>query len=204
MDAGLAVLSALAAYLLGSIPSAYVLLRLTKGMDIRTAGTGNVGALNAYQQLGPAGGLVVLAADVSKGLIAVLLPSWIGAPDWASYVGAFAVLAGHNWPVFLNFRGGKGAATILGVGLALAPPLAGIALIPVILLALGIRNVVVGALAGFLTFNVLTIATGESLSLVVVCWALTLGVIANYTAKGFKQIASAVKARRWRHIIFPE
>ena len=78
MDIGLAVVAILLGYLLGSVPSAYILLRLVKRIDIRTTGSGNVGALNTYQQLGPIGGIGVLLADVSKGVLAVYLPMWIG------------------------------------------------------------------------------------------------------------------------------
>ena len=204
MDTGLAVVGIFLGYLIGSVPSAYILLRLTTGVDVRTVGTGNVGALNVFQQLGPAGAVVVLLADVSKGAIAVLLPTWLGAPDWARYGSAFAVVAGHNWPVFLGFRGGKGAATILGVGLALAPLLAAISVAPVLILTLALRNVVVGVATGFLLYNTLTIATGEPWPLVTVCLVLTLGVVGNYVGHSLGQFASAIRNRRWRSMVFPD
>ena len=71
METWLAVLSIFLGYILGSIPSAYILVRLTRKTDIRTLGTGNVGALNAYQQMGPVAGIAILIADVSKGVVAV-------------------------------------------------------------------------------------------------------------------------------------
>lgn len=182
LEAWLAVLFIFLGYLMGSIPSAYILMRLAKGVDIRATGTGNVGALNVYQQRGAAAGVAVLATDISKGVLAVLLPSLIGLPDWASYGSAFSVVVGHNWPVYLKFRGGKGAATILGVGLAFAPYLAGIALAPTIVLVLAMRNVVTAAAFGFILFNILTIATGEPWPLVAVCLALTVGVVGSYLA----------------------
>lgn len=204
MEVWLGVLGIVVGYFLGSIPSAYIVLRLAGGVDVRSVGTGNVGALNAYQQRGLAAGVPVLVADVSKGVVAVLLPAWMGAPDWASYGSAASVLAGHNWPVFLSFRGGKGAATILGVGLALAPPLAAISLIPVAIGVIAIRNVVVGVASAFLLFNVLTIATGEPWSLVAVCLVLTLGVVSNYLARSISQVASAIRRRHWRSMVFPD
>ena len=204
MDIAMAVVGISVAYLLGSIPFAYIILRLTRGLDIRTLGTGNVGALNTYQQLGPAFGVAVLAGDVSKGTIAVFLPLWMGAEEWASYGSAIAVVVGHTWPLFLRFRGGKGAATILGVGLAIAPLLASISLIPVIVAVLAIRNVVAGVITAFVLFNVLTIVTGEPWGLVAVCLGLTLGVVANYIAKTFGQIFTAVRQRRWRSVVFPD
>ena len=204
MDNWLAALGIVLAYLLGSIPSAYLLLKLTKGQDIRTLGTGNVGALNMYQQMGLAAGVAVMLADVGKGVLAVHLPSLMGAPDGARYFSAIAVVAGHTWPIFLRLNGGKGAATILGVGLGLAPVLAGIALVPVIVAVVAIRNVVVGVALAFILFNILTIATGEPWALIGACLALTVGVVANYLARTIQQVASALRSRRWRSLLYPE
>ena len=201
---GLAALVIVLGYLLGSIPSAYIILRVAGKGDIRDLGTGNVGTLNAYQQMGPAGGLGVLVADVAKGALAVLLPTWIGAPDWAQFGGAVMVVAGHNWPIFLGFRGGKGAATILGVGFALAPFLALIALIPVVLSVVMVKNAVVGAILGFILFDVLTVVSGESWEVIAISFFLTIGVIAYYIIGSSNQIVSAIRRRHWRSMVFPE
>ncbi len=202
METWLAVLSIFLGYLLGSIPSAYILVRLTRKADIRTLGTGNVGALNTYQQLGPAAGIAILIADVSKGMVAVFLPLWIGAPDWARYGSAIAAVVGHTWPVFLSFRGGKGAATILGVALALAPPLAAIAVVPLVVATLTIRNVVIGVAAGFILFNVLTIVTGEPWSLIAVCLGLTFFVVGNYLVRTLRHTLTAIRQRRWHSVVY--
>ena len=204
MDVVLAAVGILLAYLVGSIPFAYILVRLTSGTDIRTQGTGNVGALNVYQHLGPMAGAAVLLADVGKGVVAVYLPLWLGGPDWARFGGAFAVIAGHNWPVFLGFRGGKGAASLLGVGFALAPPLAAIALIPVSLGALVLRNVVIGVAFGFLLYNILIIATGKPWDMVAVCLVLSLAVVANYLAKTLRHMIAAIRQRQWRAALYRE
>jgi len=108
-------------YLLGSIPFAYITARLKKGIDIKQVGSGNVGALAVYREVGPAFGLAVLAADVVKGVLAVFIARWLGLDLIWICVAGFAAVAGHNWPCFLRFRGGKGAATIMGVLLALMP-----------------------------------------------------------------------------------
>ena len=202
METWLAVLSIFLGYLLGSIPSAYILVRLTRKADIRTLGTGNMGALNTYQQLGPAAGIAILIADVSKGMVAVFLPLWIGAPDWARYGSAIAAVVGHTWPVFLSFRGGKGAATILGVALALAPPLAAIAVVPLVVATLTIRNVVIGVAAGFILFNVLTIVTGEPWSLIAVCLGLTFFVVGNYLVRTLRHTLTAIRQRRWHSVVY--
>jgi len=108
-------------YLLGSIPFAYIAGRLKKGVDVRQVGGGNVGALNVMREIGVAVGFAVLAADVAKGVVAVFVAQWLGLSLIWVFVVGFAAVAGHNWPVFLRFRGGKGAATIMGVLLALVP-----------------------------------------------------------------------------------
>lgn len=115
------ILAIVTGYLLGSIPFAYVAGRLKKGIDIRQVGSGNVGALNTMREIGLLAGLAVLIADIAKGLIAVLIARWLGLPLIWVFIAGFAAVVGHNWPIFLGFKGGKGAATTLGVFLALVP-----------------------------------------------------------------------------------
>lgn len=114
-------------YLLGSIPSAYLAGRLRKGIDIRKAGSRNMGAVNVYYEVGLVDAVLVSLADLSKGVAAILLVrSLSGIPLIAGFdlltglTGAAAV-AGHMFPVFLRFRGGKGGATATGVLLFLMP-----------------------------------------------------------------------------------
>ena len=115
-------ISALAAYLIGSIPVAYIFGRVLKGLDIREHGSGNMGATNAFRVLGKGPGTIVLILDIVKGVIPVtLLANAFGLADPLSLVIiAVAVVAGHNWTVFLGFKGGKGMATSLGVLIGLA------------------------------------------------------------------------------------
>ena len=115
------IMAIVIAYLLGSIPFAYIAGRLKKRVDIRQVGGGNVGALNAVRELGPAIGVPVLIADIGKGALAVLVAHWLGLSMIWTFVVGFAAVAGHNWPVSLGFKGGKGAATALGVLLVLVP-----------------------------------------------------------------------------------
>lgn len=115
------IIAIIIGYLLGSIPFAYIAGRLKKGVDIRQVGSGNVGALNVIRQVRIAIGFTALIADIAKGLLAVFVALWLELSlTWVLVVG-FAAVAGHNWPVFLRFRGGKGGATIMGVLLALVP-----------------------------------------------------------------------------------
>jgi glycerol-3-phosphate acyltransferase PlsY len=108
-------------YLLGSIPFAYIIIRLKTGTDIREKGSGNAGALAVWREVGPAYGIIALVADVGKGVLAIYVARWLGLDTIWICAAGFAAVAGHNWPVFLGFRGGKGAATIMGVLLALMP-----------------------------------------------------------------------------------
>lgn len=117
------VLLLIAAYLLGSIPTSYIVGRLARGIDLREHGSGNLGATNAFRVLGWRLALPVLVVDVAKGWAPThFFPLWDGrsASEWALAYGAAAVL-GHAFSVWVGFRGGKGVATGAGVFLALAP-----------------------------------------------------------------------------------
>ncbi|MEZ5072647.1 MAG: glycerol-3-phosphate 1-O-acyltransferase PlsY [Bacteroidales bacterium] len=124
----------IAAYLLGSIPSAVWLGRALKGVDLRDHGSGNAGATNAFRVLGTPIGIAVLLLDMGKGYLAVSLvriqdlwlPGSEGYDLFRIGLGLVAVL-GHIFPVFARFRGGKGVATLAGIGLALNLPAAGAA-----------------------------------------------------------------------------
>ncbi len=201
MDLVVAILLGLGAYSLGSVPTAYVLVRLVKGADIREAGTGNVGALNTYHQVGLWGGLLVLAVDAGKGALAVLVPAWAGAPDWTMFLTTPLVVAGHNWPMFLGFRGGKGAASIFGISLVVAPVLTLITLGPVVLVVLLIRNVVWGTAFGFVLLNTLLVATQQSTGQIAHCAALTVLVTASYLVSIRERISTSIRTRQWRELL---
>ncbi len=116
-----------AAYLLGALPSGLVLVRMLAGVDIRAHGSGNIGAANVYRVAGPAVAVLVLAVDMLKGFIAVLLARTAGLDaGWVVGAGLLAI-AGHNWSVFLRLRGGKGIATSFGALLAISPIAAAVA-----------------------------------------------------------------------------
>jgi acyl phosphate:glycerol-3-phosphate acyltransferase len=108
------------AYLLGSVPTGY-LMGILKGVDVRTAGSGNIGATNVARLVGKRQGILTLAADAAKGFTPVFAAVQLGlAPSAAALAGTAAFL-GHLYPVFLKFQGGKGVATALGVFVGLAP-----------------------------------------------------------------------------------
>ncbi len=108
-------------YAVGSFPSAYLAGRFARGIDVRTLGDGNPGTANAFRELGVKTGLLVGFIDIGKGAFVVLLARWITGSETAVLLAGLIAVAGHNWPVFLHFRGGRGAATALGVLLVLLP-----------------------------------------------------------------------------------
>jgi glycerol-3-phosphate acyltransferase PlsY len=112
----------LLAYLLGSLPAGYLLVRVSRGADVRAAGSGNIGATNVARVAGWRLGVLALLLDAGKAYLAVWLAGLIsgGSAAWTS-LAAPAAVAGNAWPVFLRFRGGKGMATLAGSILALAP-----------------------------------------------------------------------------------
>ncbi|MFO7773953.1 MAG: glycerol-3-phosphate acyltransferase [Dehalococcoidia bacterium] len=144
----MSVVLILSSYLLGSIPSAYIAGRLSKGIDIRNFGDGNVGAGNAYRVIKPAAGVAVFMADASKGAIAVLVAQAFGSQPVALLAG-FAVVAGHNWPVYIGFRGGIGQSTTIGILCALLPQAMGILLAASVIPFFVMRN---RMLAGLIQF----------------------------------------------------
>ncbi len=131
MSAAGYIVTALAAYLLGSIPTGFLIAR-GQGVDIRSVGSGNIGATNVFRYLGVPAGLLVLLTDAVKGWLAVAVaaklillwvsPSAAGQPhEWPGICAGFSAIMGHNYTCWLWFKGGKGIATTAGVLVALAP-----------------------------------------------------------------------------------
>jgi glycerol-3-phosphate acyltransferase PlsY len=108
------------AYLLGSVPTGYILGSVA-GVDVRKAGSGNVGATNVARVVGKRYGILTLVADIAKGFVPVIVALNIGLTSTATAFVGIAAFLGHLYPVFLRFQGGKGVATALGVFLGLAP-----------------------------------------------------------------------------------
>lgn len=113
--------SIILAYLIGSLPSAYIIGRLWKGLDIRQVGSRNMGAMNVFYQIGFIPGLIVLSVDIAKGAAAVALARYLGAPEIGQLLAGLAALTGHIFPVFLKFRGGRGGAACIGILAFLMP-----------------------------------------------------------------------------------
>ena len=139
------------AYLLGSIPFGYVLVRLFRHQDVRATGSGNIGATNVARSGGKALGLLTLLLDALKGFVAVLIamhlsPGTAHGPSPLAVAAAVSAVLGHVFPLWLKFQGGKGIATALGVFLALVPWVALSALVLFILVVATTRLVSLGSI----------------------------------------------------------
>ena len=135
------LLAILIAYLIGSIPFGYLLVKMTTGKDVRASGSGNIGATNVLRTTGRAVAVATLLLDIGKGVLAVWHAEYATQHDaenqvmWMS-AAALAVMAGHAYPVFLKFKGGKAVATFIGAFLYLTPlPMLAILVVFVIIVA---------------------------------------------------------------------
>ena len=135
------------------ISPSYTLVHYLKDIDIRDVGSHNAGTLNSYHQLGAWWAILVFMVDAGKAVVATLLPTWVGLPDWSVLVTAPLVIVGHNWTVLLKFRGGKGAACLIGICLALAPASTMIAIVPGVIVLFLSKNAIAGLVAGFAVAN---------------------------------------------------
>jgi glycerol-3-phosphate acyltransferase PlsY len=115
------IIIVIVAYLIGSIPFGYLIVRKTIGADIRQTGSGGTGATNVSRRAGKAAGVLTLLLDAAKGCVAVVIAKAVSGDDWVIAAAAIAALVGHIFPVWLSFRGGKGVATGVGIFLVLAP-----------------------------------------------------------------------------------
>lgn len=185
------ILTIVVAYLLGSVPTGFLVGR-AKGIDIRTIGSGNIGATNVFRYFGKFAGLLVLLGDALKGLLAVLLVprlAWVifGAPgdalnrEWLEIVAGLAAILGHNYTCWLRFKGGKGIATSAGVLVALVPYALLIILgVWIVVLALT-RFVSLASICASFTLPFATWITGGSFTMIAITGAMT--VLAIYKHK---------------------
>ncbi|MBQ9992575.1 MAG: glycerol-3-phosphate 1-O-acyltransferase PlsY [Firmicutes bacterium] len=134
------IAAAIFSYLLGSVPTGYLLVKFRTGNDIRNYGSGNIGATNTLRVLGKCGGAIVLVCDLLKGALAAILGQIIAGQYFAIICGVLAIL-GHTFPVWLRFNGGKGAATAIGV-MIIASPLSAVITIAAWLISLYFTRIV--------------------------------------------------------------
>jgi glycerol-3-phosphate acyltransferase PlsY len=154
--AGLAIVAL--AYALGSVPFSYLIVKLAKGRDVRTVGSGNAGATNVMRAAGKAAGAAALLLDCGKGVAAVTAARALGASGLVVGGAAAAVVAGHIYPVFLGFRGGKGVATASGALGALEPAALAASLALFVLVVAWKRTISLGSIAAAAAFPLLLLA----------------------------------------------
>lgn len=162
------LLGAAIAYLLGAIPFGYLLVKWTTGTDVRTGGSGNIGATNVMRTTGRAAGIATLFLDIGKGYLAVWIAARLSNNDvLAMSVAALAVMAGHAYPVFLHFKGGKAVASFVGAFLCAAPLALAAVLVVFVVVVAWTRHISVGSIVGAVTFPLAAWLMDQNLTLTV-------------------------------------
>jgi len=166
-------------YLLGSLPFGLWLAHYWKGIDIRTLGSGNIGSTNVGRICGPVAGGIVFAFDVMKGLLPPLVAQFYGLASQWQVLAALLAIIGHNYSVWLGFKGGKGIATSLGALLGVSPPVGGIAFAIFLLEYVTVRYVSLGSLLAAISLPLLmpVFYPGDKYRL---CFGLVACVMAFY------------------------
>ncbi|HZO15230.1 MAG TPA: glycerol-3-phosphate 1-O-acyltransferase PlsY [Polyangiaceae bacterium] len=171
------------AYLAGSIPFGLLVAGM-RGIDLRTVGSGNIGATNAMRALGKPAGAAVLFLDAAKGALPVGAARWLAAidraPAWLPAACALAAVLGHCYPAWLRFRGGKGVATSLGVFIVL-DPLATAISAGLFAIVYAVRRVVsIGSLTAAIAFPIVLVILGRPIVLIVLSIATMLVIVVRH------------------------
>ena len=156
------ILGIFVGYLIGSIPFPFIFGKLVKGIDLRQVGSHNVGGRNAFHSIGPFWGVLAGALDAVKGIGALLAAQALGGEYPGYLLAGLAAIAGHNWPVWLRFKGGKGLAVAMGIGAYLALPETAIAVVVGGALLWFTSNVTVAAFIGYVLLLALLWLRGQS------------------------------------------
>ena len=188
----LTAVALVAAYLLGSIPFSYLVAR-RKGIDVRTVGSGNVGATNVMRSAGRTAGLAAFALDFLKGSLATWLALRLGGPTTAAVAAVVAVL-GHMYPVWLSFKGGKGVATGAGAFLPILPLAAVIGLLTFGVVAWLTRYASVGSIAGATALPVVALLT-HALPASTIAAAISAALIVWKHRENIRRIAAGRERR---------
>jgi len=201
------ILVLLSAYLIGSLPFGYLAGKSIKRVDLRQEGSRNVGATNVFRVVGILPGIVVLLLDISKGFLSVHLANIFNlggsievssqAFNLVSILAGLAAIAGHNWTIFLKFRGGKGVATGFGVAMGLVPLPTLVSLV-IFVVAVGLsRYVSLGSILATLAFPFNCLLFREPLILVFFGSIVALVVLARHQANIKRLIAGKEHRIKW-------
>ena len=152
------VLIILSCYLLGSIPFGYIVGKLFKKIDIREHGSGNIGATNAFRILGPLLASIVVIGDIGKGIFSIYLAQYFNIDNLLILtIAGLAVICGHDWSIFLGFKGGKGIATTFGVMFVLNPTISVLALMIWVVVVITTRYVSLSSIFAVISIFIFTI-----------------------------------------------
>lgn len=149
-------LTIIVSYLIGNLSPSYLLGKLAKNIDIREHGSGNAGATNVLRVMGKKFAALTFVVDALKGVLAVVVVRYFFGEDYAMFAGVF-VVAGHNWPFILKFKGGKGVATSIGLILVIHPFYGLVAMLIGIVTILKTKIVSLGSMVGMISFAVLVL-----------------------------------------------
>jgi glycerol-3-phosphate acyltransferase PlsY len=182
------LIAVVAAYFLGSIPFSLLIAR-RRGVDLRTAGSGNVGATNVFRTAGVGPGIAALALDVAKGSAAVLIAARVGTGLAVPVAAAVAAIVGHVAPVWLRFRGGKGVATAAGAFAVLTPMAVGIAVATFLVTLASTRIVSLGSMVSALVFAVAVFVTTADPRISLAAAVTALIIVVSHRANLLRIIA---------------
>jgi glycerol-3-phosphate acyltransferase PlsY len=198
MDAVYIIIALLAGYLIGSFPTAYLVGRVRKGVDIREIGSRNLGAMNVFYNIGFWDGMFVLLTDIGKGAAAVALAEWLGTPLIVQMAAGVAAVLGHSFPVFLKFRGGKGGASCIGVLAYFMPWGVPIYLGSFLLILLITRVPTISYSIAFISFPLIGWLISHSWEFVVFSVVLVIAPLIKYLPRVFEMRR---KGGSWKHVV---
>ena len=181
LDVTLAAVTIVIGYMLGTIPSGYLVAKL-HGVNIQQVGSGNIGATNVLRALGVVPAVIVVVLDPLKGSVATALPLLLGVGPWGAALAGLAVVLGNNFNVLLGFRGGKGIATSIGVMLVLEPLVALFCIVLGVFTILVSRYVSLGSLVGMVALPLFLIARGSHPAYLLLGFALTALAVVRHLA----------------------
>jgi len=195
----LAIIAALvAAYLIGSFPSAYLVTRAQKGVDIREVGSHNLGAMNVFYKVGFVEGMIVLLADIGKGAAGIWGAELLGTSLIVQMVAGVCVVLGHSFPVFLKFHGGKGGAACIGILMYFMPWGVPIFLGTFLVLLAIIRTPTISYSVAFFSFVFIALFINHSWEFLIYAVILTALPLLRYIPR---LVEMRRKGGSWKHVV---
>lgn len=175
------IIVSIISYILGNISASFLIAKYVADIDIRNHGSGNAGATNVLRTLGTKAAIAAFLGDALKGVLAVLIGRLIGGEDGQIFAGIFVVI-GHNWPILLNFKGGKGIATTIGVMTAINPYIVA-AIVPIgIIIIIISRYVSLASIMGMIIFPIAMLYTHQPVKQVLFSFLLSIMALYRHSS----------------------